>query len=163
MKLIDRDFISYCSNRPLTRREGPVRGVVNTVAKRHDVSSEMILLAWAKSKGVVVVTSSSQRWRLDDYIKAGDLKLESYELSAIEDAAGPFPQVSRNNLFTGKEGLASLNDEKLLNALEIGQEQLNETRTSFKPRYLHVWILLMLGLLTYYVLLPRLNCATHAQ
>jgi hypothetical protein len=51
----------------------------------------MVLLAWAKAKGVVVVTTSSKQWRLEDYIKAGELALTTEDESGIEEAGAPGP------------------------------------------------------------------------
>ncbi|CDO73354.1 hypothetical protein BN946_scf185008.g117 [Trametes cinnabarina] len=48
---------------------------------------EQVLLAWAKSKGVVVVTSSTKKERLEGYLAAGDLELTAADVAAI-DAAG---------------------------------------------------------------------------
>jgi hypothetical protein len=49
----------------------------------------MVLIAWAKAKGVVVVTTSSKQWRLEDYLKAGDLALATSDESAIDEAGAP--------------------------------------------------------------------------
>ena len=35
---------------------GPVDAPVNNIAKRFDVEPEQVLIAWAKSKGAVVLT-----------------------------------------------------------------------------------------------------------
>jgi diketogulonate reductase-like aldo/keto reductase len=77
---------------PLTHTEGPVRGVVGAIAEREDVAPEQVLIAWAKAKGAVVVTyasksatsapsrtdmcadsTSTKKFRLEGYLKAGDL------------------------------------------------------------------------------------------
>lgn len=42
---------------PLTHQPGgPVDGPVKDIATRLDVKPEQVLLAWAKAKGVIVVT-----------------------------------------------------------------------------------------------------------
>lgn len=72
---------------PLTHQPGgPVDAPVNKIAKRENVAAEQVLLAWAKSKGVVVVTSSTKKDRLERYLDAGDLKLTDEDISAIDNA-----------------------------------------------------------------------------
>ncbi|KAJ8487792.1 hypothetical protein ONZ51_g3947 [Trametes cubensis] len=73
---------------PLTHQPGgPVDKPVNDIASRLQVKPEQVLLAWAKSKGVVVVTSSTKEERLKGYLAAGDLALTADDVAAI-DAAG---------------------------------------------------------------------------
>ncbi|KAH9838579.1 NADP-dependent oxidoreductase domain-containing protein [Rhodofomes roseus] len=61
--------------------DGPVTAIAQQIARR------LVLLAWAKSKGVVVITSSTKLERLKDYISAGDFELYTDDVKAI-DAAG---------------------------------------------------------------------------
>ncbi|PCH38897.1 Aldo/keto reductase [Wolfiporia cocos MD-104 SS10] len=73
---------------PLTRQPGgPVDAPVQSIATRLKVQPEQVLLAWAKAKGVVVVTSSTKKDRLEGYLAAGDLELTDDDINAI-DAAG---------------------------------------------------------------------------
>ncbi|OSD07953.1 Aldo/keto reductase [Trametes coccinea BRFM310] len=73
---------------PLTHQPGgPVDKPVNAIANRLNSKPEQVLLAWAKSKGVVVVTSSTKKERLEGYLAAGDLELTTADIAAI-DAAG---------------------------------------------------------------------------
>ncbi|KAI0360739.1 Aldo/keto reductase [Trametes cingulata] len=73
---------------PLTHQPGgPVDKPVNAIADRLKAKPEQVLLAWAKSKGVVVVTSSTKKERLEGYLAAGDLELTTADVAAI-DAAG---------------------------------------------------------------------------
>ncbi|KZT03666.1 Aldo/keto reductase [Laetiporus sulphureus 93-53] len=73
---------------PLTRQPGgPVDAPVREIASRLKVQPEQVLLAWAKAKGVVVVTSSTKKERLEGYLAAGDLELTDDDIAAI-DAAG---------------------------------------------------------------------------
>ena len=61
-------------NSPVTTLPGgPVDKPVKAAAKRLGATEDQILLAWAKAKGAVVLTSSSKKSRLEGYIKAGDL------------------------------------------------------------------------------------------
>ena len=60
---------------PLTHRPGgPVDKPVDAIAARLNAKPEQVHLAWAKSKGVVVVTSSTKKERMEGYISAGDLR-----------------------------------------------------------------------------------------
>ncbi|KAK0211862.1 Aldo/keto reductase [Armillaria fumosa] len=70
---------------------GPVDVPVNDLAKKYNVTPDQILLAWTKSKGAVVVTTSSKKSRLEGYLNAGDLELAPDEIAAIDlaGAAGP--------------------------------------------------------------------------
>ncbi|KAK0430251.1 Aldo/keto reductase [Armillaria borealis] len=70
---------------------GAVDVPVNDLAKKYSVTPDQILLAWTKSKGAVVVTTSSKKSRLEGYLNAGDLELTPEEIAAIDlaGAAGP--------------------------------------------------------------------------
>jgi len=73
---------------PITRLPGgAVDAPLREIADRLDAQPEQVLLAWAKAKGVVVVTSSTKKERLQGYLAAGDLKLTDEDIAAI-DAAG---------------------------------------------------------------------------
>ncbi|KAI0646243.1 Aldo/keto reductase [Trametes meyenii] len=73
---------------PLTHQKGgPVDKPLNAIASRLNAKPEQVLLAWAKAKGVVVVTSSTKKERLEGYLDAGDLELTTADVAAI-DAAG---------------------------------------------------------------------------
>ncbi|KAI0922615.1 hypothetical protein AcW1_002785 [Taiwanofungus camphoratus] len=59
---------------PITRQpNGPVDTPLKSIATRLGATIEQVLLAWAKAKGTVVVTSSTKLERLDGYLCAGDL------------------------------------------------------------------------------------------
>lgn len=73
---------------PITRHPGgAVDAPLQTIATRHGAQPEQVLLAWAKAKGVVVVTSSTKTERMQGYLSAGDLNLSDAEVATI-DAAG---------------------------------------------------------------------------
>ncbi|KDR79261.1 hypothetical protein GALMADRAFT_1230669 [Galerina marginata CBS 339.88] len=77
---------------PLTRAPGgPVDKPVKAAAKRLGVSEDQVLLAWAKAKGAVALTTSSKKERLEGYIHAGDLVLTKEEIKAIDDAGAKGP------------------------------------------------------------------------
>ena len=52
---------------------GPVDKPVNDIAARLNVAAEQVLLAWAKSKNIVVITSSRDVARVTSFLKAGDV------------------------------------------------------------------------------------------
>ncbi|TFY68258.1 hypothetical protein EVJ58_g1102 [Rhodofomes roseus] len=65
---------AYSILTPLTHHTGgPVDKPLKEIAARLDSEPEQVLLAWAKAKGVVVVTASTKKDRLERYLAAGDL------------------------------------------------------------------------------------------
>lgn len=79
---------AYSALIPVTSKPGgPVDVPVKAIAKRLNVTDDQVLMAWAKAKGAVVVTTSSKKSRLEGYLNAGDLKLLDTDIAAI-DAAG---------------------------------------------------------------------------
>ncbi|KAH9916860.1 Aldo/keto reductase [Fomitopsis serialis] len=67
--------------------DGLVARLAHEIAQRLGVKPEQVLIAWSKSKGVVVVTSSTKKERLEDIFSAGELELSPEDIKAI-DAAG---------------------------------------------------------------------------
>ncbi|KAF9445385.1 2,5-diketo-D-gluconic acid reductase, partial [Macrolepiota fuliginosa MF-IS2] len=66
---------------------GPLDPVLTRVAKRLNATTNQVLFAWAKAKKVVIVTTTSKRERLKEYLAVGDLPdLTSEEIAAIEEA-----------------------------------------------------------------------------
>ncbi|TDL18671.1 Aldo/keto reductase [Rickenella mellea] len=79
---------AYSSLIPITQLPGgAVDKPVNQIAARLGAKPEQILMAWAKAKGAVVVTTSSKKERLQGYIAAGDLQLTPKDILDI-DVAG---------------------------------------------------------------------------
>ncbi|KAJ7256786.1 Aldo/keto reductase [Mycena haematopus] len=80
---------AYSSLAPITRFPGgPVDAPVAAAAKRLGITPTQVILLWVKSKGVVIVTTSSSKAHLEEYIAVGDLPpLTDDEIAAI-DAAG---------------------------------------------------------------------------
>ncbi|KAJ7073760.1 hypothetical protein C8F01DRAFT_921763, partial [Mycena amicta] len=68
---------------------GPVDVPVAAAAVRLGISPTQVLLGWLRAKGVVVVTTTSNKERLEEYLAAGDLRayLLPSDVAAI-DAAG---------------------------------------------------------------------------
>ncbi|THG95193.1 hypothetical protein EW026_g6413 [Hermanssonia centrifuga] len=79
---------AYSTLIPLTSQPGgPVDAPVNKIAARLNAKPEQVILAWAKAKGTIVVTSSTKKDRLEGYLDAGDLVLTTEDIASI-DAAG---------------------------------------------------------------------------
>ncbi|KAF7314625.1 Aldo-keto reductase [Mycena kentingensis (nom. inval.)] len=83
----------YSSLAPITRYPGgPVDAPVAAAAKRLGVTPTQVIILWVRAKGVVVVTTSSSKAHMDEYIAVGDLpSLTNEEIEAIDaaGAAGP--------------------------------------------------------------------------
>ncbi|KAF8142203.1 NADP-dependent oxidoreductase domain-containing protein [Mycena galopus ATCC 62051] len=70
---------------------GPLDEPLSEIATKHSVTPDQVLLAWTKSKGAVVVTTSSKKSRLEGYLDAGDLVLTDEDIAAIEIAGAEGP------------------------------------------------------------------------
>jgi diketogulonate reductase-like aldo/keto reductase len=80
---------AYSALTPLTRAPGgPVDAPVRAAADARGATPAQVLLLWARAKGAALVTTSSRKERLQEYLAAGDLPpLTLAEVAAI-DAAG---------------------------------------------------------------------------
>jgi diketogulonate reductase-like aldo/keto reductase len=80
---------AYSALAPLTRFPGgPVDKPVADAAKRLNATPAQVLLLWARAKGAAIVTTSSRKERLQEYLNTADLEsLTVAEIAAI-DAAG---------------------------------------------------------------------------
>jgi len=79
---------AYSALLPITKPTGgPLDAPLNAIASRLGATTDQVLLAWTKAKGVVVVTTSSKKTRLQGYLAAGDIELTQEDMDAI-DAAG---------------------------------------------------------------------------
>jgi len=84
---------AYSSLAPITKyRGGPVDVPVNAAAKKRDVEPSQILLAWVRAKGAVIVTTSTKKEHLKQYLDSADIVLTDDEITAIDEAGarGPF-------------------------------------------------------------------------
>ncbi|KAI0802069.1 Aldo/keto reductase [Irpex lacteus] len=80
---------AYSSLAPITRYPGgPVDKPVNAAAKRLGATPTQVILSWVRSKGVVIVTTSSTESHLKEYLDVGDLPPLTEEEVAAIDAAG---------------------------------------------------------------------------
>ncbi|KAG1664412.1 hypothetical protein FOA52_009734 [Chlamydomonas sp. UWO 241] len=107
------------------QRGGPVDAVVQRIASERGLSQAQVLLMWGLQQGVVVVTTSGKRERLDEYVAAasaaaGDAPLTDTDVAAIS-AAGATTDFRK--FWRGEFGLpdlpacAALRASRVLNAV----------------------------------------------
>jgi diketogulonate reductase-like aldo/keto reductase len=87
-----QELVDFCQNNgilveayapltPLTKgRPGPIDDVAQRLAEKHGVSDSIVLLRWLLEKGIVAVTTSGRKERLEEYLK----QVPSFSLSAQE-------------------------------------------------------------------------------
>jgi len=86
---------AYSSLNPITKTPGgPVDAPVATAAKRLGVSSIQVILAWVRAKGVVIVTTSSTKKHLEEYMAVPEITLNEDEIAAIDEAGAKGPPSS---------------------------------------------------------------------
>ncbi|KAF7293347.1 putative lysine/ornithine N-monooxygenase [Mycena kentingensis (nom. inval.)] len=80
---------AYSSLSSITKYPGgPVDAPVAAAAQRLGITPTQVLLLWVRAKGAVIVTTTSNPKRLEEYLAAGDLPpLPDADVAAI-DAAG---------------------------------------------------------------------------
>jgi len=92
-------LLEYCKNRnivieawsplgPLTRNpNGPVDAPINRIAERMKATPSQVLLLWQRAKGVVIVTTTGKKDRLEEYLKTAELPpLTEEDIAAIDEA-----------------------------------------------------------------------------
>ncbi|KAG6841591.1 hypothetical protein C0991_009347 [Blastosporella zonata] len=99
---------AYSSLAPITKFPGgPVDAPINAAAKRLGITSNQVIFAWVKAKGAVIVTTSSKKERLEEYLAVGDLPpLTKEEILAIDEAGAKGPE-NRAKLQDVKESFES--------------------------------------------------------
>ncbi|KAF8508538.1 NADP-dependent oxidoreductase domain-containing protein [Gautieria morchelliformis] len=84
---------AYSSLTPITKVSGgPVDKPIQRAAKRLNATPAQVILSWVRSKGVVIVTQSTKKYRLKEYLEVADLPpLTLQEILDIETegAKGP--------------------------------------------------------------------------
>jgi diketogulonate reductase-like aldo/keto reductase len=65
---------------------GPLKPVLEKIAKAHDVDTATVLLRWTIQSGVVAVTSSKNEERIKGYTKLWEFELSPEEVKEIEEA-----------------------------------------------------------------------------
>ncbi|KAG6816537.1 hypothetical protein H0H87_005314 [Tephrocybe sp. NHM501043] len=90
---------AYSSLTPITKYPGgPLDVPVNAAAKRLGITPGQVIFAWVKEKGVVIVTTSSKKSRLEEYLAIGDLPpLTDEEIAAIDEAGARGPPTNLRN------------------------------------------------------------------
>jgi len=86
---------AYSSLTPITKIPGgPVDEPIQRAADRLKATPAQVLLSWVRSKGVVIVTTTSKKFRLKEYLDVADLPpLTAQEISDIEAAGAKGPSV----------------------------------------------------------------------
>ncbi|KAI0755073.1 Aldo/keto reductase [Daedaleopsis nitida] len=84
---------AYSSLAPITRYPGgAVDKPVQAAAKRLNATPTQVILSWVKAKGVVIVTTSSTKAHLQEYLDVADLSpLTDEEIAAIDEAGAKGP------------------------------------------------------------------------
>ncbi|KAJ8691650.1 hypothetical protein PTI98_011200 [Pleurotus ostreatus] len=84
---------AYSSLAPITRFPGgPVDAPVAKAAQRLGATPTQVLLAWVRAKGAVIVTTSSKKEHLEEYLAVADLgPLTEDEVAAIDKAGAQGP------------------------------------------------------------------------
>ncbi|KAG2009758.1 aldo-keto reductase [Coprinopsis cinerea AmutBmut pab1-1] len=84
---------AYGSLAPITQFPGgPVDKPLNEAAKRLGATRAQVIFLWLRAKGAVIVTTSSKKERMEEYIAAGDLPpLTPEEVEAIDEAGAKGP------------------------------------------------------------------------
>ncbi|KAI0354864.1 Aldo/keto reductase [Trametes cingulata] len=93
---------AYSSLQPITRYPGgPVDKPVQAAAKRLNATPTQVLLSWVRSKGVAIVTTSSTKEHLEEYLAVADLPpLTAEEIAAIDEAGAKGPPGIVSTTFT---------------------------------------------------------------
>ncbi|KAK7045932.1 hypothetical protein VNI00_006927 [Paramarasmius palmivorus] len=91
---------AYSSLVPITRQPGgPVDAPVAAAAKRIGASPTQVIFLWAIAKGAIIVTTSSTKSHLEEYLATADLPpLTEDEIAAI-DAAGAKGPPTKNRVW----------------------------------------------------------------
>jgi len=79
---------AFSSLTPITQMPGgPLDAVLDKLAKRLNATPDQIIFSWVHSKGVVIVTTSTKKSRLEEYLGFIKLRpLTEEEIAEIEDA-----------------------------------------------------------------------------
>jgi len=87
---------AYGSLAPITAFPGgPVDVPVEKAAQRLGITPTQVIFLWVKAKGAVIVTTSSSKQHLEQYMAAGDLPpLTEEEVAAIDAAGAKGPPVT---------------------------------------------------------------------
>ncbi|PAV17489.1 Aldo keto reductase [Pyrrhoderma noxium] len=100
----NKDLVEYCAKEgiaveaysslaSITRFPGgPVDAVLDAIGKRINATPAQVIFAWLRSKGVIIVTTSTKKSRLEEYLAVADLpQLTKEEIATIEQAGAKGP------------------------------------------------------------------------
>ncbi|THH03350.1 hypothetical protein EW145_g6328 [Phellinidium pouzarii] len=98
---------AYSSLTPITQTPGgPVDPVLKSIGDRIGATPAQVIFAWVKSKGVAIVTTTTKKERLEEYLAVADLpSLTDEDIAAIEKAGAKGPPTF---LTSRKVGLRAL-------------------------------------------------------
>ncbi|KAJ7636835.1 Aldo/keto reductase [Roridomyces roridus] len=75
---------------------GPVDAPVAAAAVRLGITPTQVLLSWVRAKGAVIVTTTSSKQRLEEYLAVGVLPaLSEADIAAIDEAGAKGPPAAR--------------------------------------------------------------------
>ncbi|KZT39501.1 Aldo/keto reductase [Sistotremastrum suecicum HHB10207 ss-3] len=116
---------AYSSLTPITKTPGgPVDAVLEKIGKRIGATPAQVVLSWVKSKGVVIVTTSSKKERLQEYLAVADLPpLTLEEIAEIEEAGAKGPNAG----FTRRAFVRRILPAAVATALWIGFRSFTST------------------------------------
>ncbi|KAH8109238.1 Aldo/keto reductase [Phellopilus nigrolimitatus] len=89
---------AYSSLTPITKTPGgPVDQVLSNIGERIGATPAQVIFSWVKSKGVVIVTTTTKKERLEEYLAVAYLpELTDAEITAIEEAGAKGPPSFRS-------------------------------------------------------------------
>ncbi|KAI0081542.1 Aldo/keto reductase [Panus rudis PR-1116 ss-1] len=98
---------AYSSLAPITSYPGgPVDEPINAAAKRLGISPVQVIFLWVRSKGVAIVTTSSSKEHLKEYLEVFDLPpLTDDEIAAIDEAGAKGPPSTAIQRFARRAGV----------------------------------------------------------
>jgi diketogulonate reductase-like aldo/keto reductase len=71
---------------PIVRaKPGPLDDVLETIARKHGISTAVVLIQWALQQGIAVVTTSTKGDRMKDHFLAQDTSLSNDEVGLISE------------------------------------------------------------------------------
>nr|GAT42332.1 predicted protein [Mycena chlorophos] len=135
---------------------GPVDTPVAAAARKLGISPTQVLMGWLRAKGVVIVTTTSNKGRLEEYLASGDLPpLPPSDVAAIDEAGAKGPPGAFERLLTHVipnelvEGLRKVAKDR--NEEEERDPELRQRRETMRKRARVAFVPLMLFLVGYLV------------
>ncbi|KAH8104993.1 Aldo/keto reductase [Phellopilus nigrolimitatus] len=120
----NKDLVTYASKQgivleafgslaPITKTPGgPVDQVLSNIGERIGATPAQVIFSWLKSKDIVIVTTTTKKERLEEYLAVADLhnslfldrvaELTDAEITAIEEAGAKGPPSSFRSLMRKK-------------------------------------------------------------